>query len=192
MVLRHEVAVLRPHQPTTAHGLGGPGRVRRPRPAVAPSTALPSPGHPEHDPPLASPPRRQKMDLLQPDRTATDRGRPRRLGGANGAGEPALGIHADPGRVAQTRPPRWRLDDPPDPRTAPDLTGTGPAHRHQLVTVPAHAGHQHARRRLLPRRLRGDTAATLRPVRARGRRPLPRRPRRDRTGPGPPSRPATS
>src|SRR5215207_6375992 len=39
-------------------------------------------------------------------RTATGRGRPRRLGGADGAGEPALGIHADPGRVGQTRPPR--------------------------------------------------------------------------------------
>ena len=54
------------------------------------------------------------------------------------------------------------------------------AHRHQLATVPAHAGHQHAGRRLLPRRLRGDAAAALRPVRARGRRPLPARPRRDR------------
>ena len=31
------------------------------------------------------------MDLPPPDRTATDRRRPHRVGGANGAGEPALG-----------------------------------------------------------------------------------------------------
>jgi transposase InsO family protein len=39
------------------------------------------------------------MDLPQPGRTATDRRRPRRLGGADGAGEPALGIHAEPGEL---------------------------------------------------------------------------------------------
>ena len=39
------------------------------------------------------------------------------------------------------------------------------AHRHQLAAVPAHPGRQHARHRLLPRRLRGDAPATLRPVR---------------------------
>jgi putative transposase len=41
--------------------------------------------------------------------------------------------------------------------------------RYELAAVPAHAGHRHARGRLLPRRLRGDAAATLRPVRTRGR-----------------------
>jgi putative transposase len=35
-------------------------------------------------------------------------------------------------------------------------TGAVPEHRHQLATVPAHPGHQHAGHRLLPRRLRGD------------------------------------
>src|SRR5689334_23468428 len=43
--------------------------------------------------PTSSPPRPTTMDLSEPDRTATDRQRPRRLGGADGAGEPALGLH---------------------------------------------------------------------------------------------------
>ena len=37
-------------QPKTTPGLGGPGCFRRPDPAAASSTALPSPGHPEYDP----------------------------------------------------------------------------------------------------------------------------------------------
>ena len=35
LVLRHEVAVLRPRQPETTLGLGGPGRLRRPHPVAA-------------------------------------------------------------------------------------------------------------------------------------------------------------
>ena len=35
-------------------------------------------------------------------------------------GEPELGLPQDPGRTAQTRPPRRRLDDPPDPVPPPD------------------------------------------------------------------------
>jgi hypothetical protein len=45
--------------------------------------------------------------------------------------------------------------------------------------VPAHPGQQHARGRLLPRRLRAHPAAALRPIRARGRRPLSAYPGRD-------------
>src|SRR4051794_26773673 len=75
----------------TTLGLGGPGRVRRARAPVAPSAASPAPGHPEHDLGLASPPRSPTMDLPSPDRTATARGCPGRLGGVDGAGEPALG-----------------------------------------------------------------------------------------------------
>jgi hypothetical protein len=170
-----------PHQPTTTPGLGGPGRVRRPHPATAPNTASPSPGHPEHDPALAPPPRRPTMGLPPPDRTTTDRRRPRRPGSAHGPGEPALGIPADPGRAAHTRPPRRRLDDRTDPPAPPHPTSTFAAHRHQLAAVPAHPGHHHARGRLLPRRLRAHRATPLRPVRTRGRRPLPARPGRDRT-----------
>src|SRR4051812_19468572 len=86
---------------------------------------------------------------------------------------PRWGVRKDPGRAAHTRPPRGRLDDPPDPAAPPDPTGPGAAHRHQLAAVPAHPDHQHARGRLLPRRLRAHAAAALRLVRARGRRPLP-------------------
>jgi hypothetical protein len=45
-------------------------------------------------------PRAPTMDLPEPDRAATDRGRCRRVGGADGAGQPALGLHEDPGRAA--------------------------------------------------------------------------------------------
>ena len=169
-----------PHEPQTPPGLGRPGRVRRARPAAAPSAAPPSPGHPGHDPALASPPRTPEVDLPEPARTPTDRRRARRTGRADGDGQPELGIPEDPGRAAQTRPPGRRLDDPADPQAPPHPTGTGTAHRHQLAAVPAHPGHQHARGRLLPRRLRGHAAAALRLVRARGRRPLPARPGRDR------------
>ena len=47
-------------QPETTYGLGGPSDLRRPHPAAAPNTALPPPGHPEHDPALASAPRAQE------------------------------------------------------------------------------------------------------------------------------------
>ena len=93
-------------------GLGGPGRVRRPRRAVAPRAlhrrrlATPDTILGWH-----SPPRAPTMDLPQPNRTTTDRRRYRRLGGADGAREPTLGIRADPGRVAQARLPGRRLDD---------------------------------------------------------------------------------
>ena len=38
----------------------------------------------------------QEVDLPEPTRAATDQRRPRRAGGAHGAGEPELGIHEDP------------------------------------------------------------------------------------------------
>ena len=79
------------------------------------------------------------------------------------------------GRVAQARPSCRRFDDPADPAASPGPTGSVAAHRHQLTIVPAHPGDQHARGGLLPRRLRGDAAAALRAVRARGRRSLPAR-----------------
>ena len=65
----------------------------------------------------------------------------------------------------------WKLlvKSPPDP------AGSIAAHRHQRAAVPTHPGHQNARDRLLPRRLWAHPAATLRPVHARGRRPLPTR-----------------
>ena len=47
-------------------------------------------------------------------------------------GEPELGIPQDPGRAAQTRPPRRRLDDPPDPAAA-----TGSHRRRRGTPTPA-------------------------------------------------------
>ena len=68
--------------------------------------------------------RGQEVDLPEHARTTTDRRRHRRAGRADGAGEPDWGYQQDPGRAAQTRPPRRRLDDPPDPKRRPDPTGT--------------------------------------------------------------------
>ena len=56
---------------------------------------------------------------------AADRRRPRRAGGADGAGESALGIREDPGRAAQARPLRRRLDNPSHPQTPPDSAPAG-------------------------------------------------------------------
>ena len=118
-----------PHQPETTPGLGRPSRVRRPDPAATGEAAQPSPGHSGHHPGLASPTRAQAWTYPTRPRAATDRCQRRSVGEADGAGEPELGLPQDPGRAAQTRPPGRRLDDPPDPPTAPDPTGTGPAHR---------------------------------------------------------------
>src|SRR3954466_5621809 len=67
-----------------------------------------------------------------------------------------------------------------DPEAPPHPASPGPAQRHQLAAVPAQTGHQHARGRLLPRRLRGHAAAALRAVRPRGWQPLSACPGRDR------------
>ena len=69
------------------------------------------------------------------------------------------------------------LKIPPAPERRTDTT---------LAEVPAHPGIDDARRRLLPRGLRGDPAAPVLPVRHRGRQPLrahPRRSPRTRTAP---------
>jgi hypothetical protein len=48
-------------------------------------------------------------------------------------GEPALGIPVDPGRAAQARSLRRRLDDPSDPSAPPDPTGAGPKYQNQAA-----------------------------------------------------------
>jgi hypothetical protein len=124
-----------PFRAAPIHGRGWTGRTgpsSPPRPAAASGAALPSPGHPGHDPALASPPRPPTLDLSQPVRTATDRQRTRRPRGADGPGEPMLGLPANPRRAAQARPPCRRLDDPPD------STATA-SHQHQCGT-PTPAG----------------------------------------------------
>src|SRR3954469_6430970 len=61
-----------------------------------------------------------------------------RMGGGGpprggGAGEPALGVPADPGRAAHTRPPHRRLDDPPDPLAPPHPSGADTPLRHHVA-----------------------------------------------------------
>jgi hypothetical protein len=114
-----------PHQPTTTHGLGGQSDLCRAHPEAAralrrqrlvtPNTIL---GWHRR---LV---RRVWTYPNQPGRAA-DRRRPRRAGGADGAGESALGIREDPGRAAQARPLRRRIDNPSHPQTPPDSAPAG-------------------------------------------------------------------
>ena len=115
-----------------------------------------------------------------------------------GPREPDLGLPAHPRRATQTRPPRRSLNHPQDPQAAADTTGTAAVHRHVMATVPARPGRDHARRRLLPRRLRDHPETDLRPLRHGSRPPLRAHPRDDQpsdrsldhpTGPQPPDGP---
>jgi hypothetical protein len=112
-LIRHLPAVLRGHR----LGHTGPGLA-----VVPPSGA-------------------QEVDLPEPIRATADRRYARRAGRTDGTGELDLGIQEDPGRAAQARPPRWRLDDPSDPQAPPHPTSAIAAYRHQLEAVPAHTGH---------------------------------------------------
>jgi putative transposase len=86
----------------------------------------------------------RKWTYPNPSRTTTDQRHHHHVGAADGVGEPELGIPQDPGRAAQTRPPRRRLDDPADPAPRPNPTGAITARGYELAAVPAHAGQQHA------------------------------------------------
>ena len=157
--------------------LGRPRSPRRAGPAPAGKAASAPAGHPRHRPALAPPPGHPQVDLPQPDRTAAGQRRDSRPHRAARHREQRLGIQEDPRRAAQARPPGWRVHDPPGPQGAEDSPGTRAAHRHDLAEVPAHPGIDDARHRLLPRRLRGDPAAPVLPVRHGGRQPLRAHPR---------------
>ena len=113
-----------PHDSKTPPGLGRPGRPRRARPAAAPRAASPSPGHPGHDPALASPSHPQEVDLSEPARTPTDRRRARRIGRA--------------GRQRTTR-----TGDTKESRASCSNSATGSAPRRSSGSSSATASHRH-------------------------------------------------
>jgi hypothetical protein len=166
------------NQPDAAPGLGRPGRTGRADPVPLPEPAPSPPGHPAHSLALASPPGDQEMDLPKHRRPPAHRRRHRRPGRAAGPRESDLGIPARARRTAQVRPPRRCLDDPQDPQTPPHTAGTAASIRHVVATVPPHAGHDHAGRGLLPRRLRAHPQTDLHVPRPGGLQPLRAHPRR--------------
>jgi len=143
LVLRHEVAILRRTNPRPCLNWAK-GDLRRPRPAVAPSAALPTPGHSKHDSALASAPRAQKVDLPKPDRAPTDRRRARRTGRADGDDNPTWAYQRVQGELLRLGHPIGALRIRRIlKRRRPHPTGPLAAHRHQLAAVPAHRGHRH-------------------------------------------------
>jgi len=102
-----------PHQAPATAELGRPTSPRRAHPALATRSADVPPGHAGHRAPVAPPSGHPEVDLPEPDGTAAGQRRDRRAHRTARHREPRLGVPADPGRAAQTRPPGRRLHDPP-------------------------------------------------------------------------------
>lgn len=109
--------------------------VRRAGPEIAADAAGASLGHAGHDPALASTPGRQEVDISPSHPPTTHRGRCGLVDRAHGQGESELGIPENPGRAAQSRPPRGSLHDWPPSQAVTDTAGTGPVHRHNMAAV---------------------------------------------------------
>jgi hypothetical protein len=121
-----------PHQAPAPAGLGRPSRPHRAHPALATGSADVPPGHARHRAPVAPPPGHPEADLLEPDGTAAGQRRDRRADRPARHRQPRLGVPADPGRTAQTRPPGRRLHDPPRAQSPEDPPSSKAAHRHHL------------------------------------------------------------
>ena len=136
-----------PRHSAAPAGLGRPRRPRRADPAPAQKAAGAPASHARHRAPVAPPLGQKEVDLPAPDRTAAGQRRDRRADRAARHRESRLGVSADPGRVAQARPPGRRVHDPPGPPGAADPSGSEAAHRYDLAAVSPRASRNDAGRR---------------------------------------------
>jgi len=153
-------------EPKTEAGLGRPGDARRPGPAPPQAAAAEPASNAGHAAALAPAADPLALDLSTRGREAADRCQARGGDRADGAREPGLGLPAHPRRTTWPGYPRRRLDGAASTETAADTAcpAAKPVH---LAAVHPNAGLDHARLRLLPRRLRGHLAPRVRVLRHR-------------------------